>query len=352
MEVVLKVSFFQPILTAYREPLFSALSSLPDTQVCIFSGVASSDYGVPVNKKVDLVFDWHVDEADSMRRISVSCLSMCKKAVAGADIIVHFADFKYFSFYACLFYSFFLNKKIFLHGQGGYKRTGVVHTLIYNIALALSDGYICYCKFSKDNLEKITLSFLHKKISVVDNSLYLSTRKCNKSGNDVLYIGRLREGCGIELLLEAAKIAGLNVRIVGDGEDSFVRDLRQRYQNFSHFGAVFDEEEQITVAQGCLAGAYGGDAGLSVVHYMAYGLPVIVHDDLYKHMGPEPSYIVHGENGLTFQRGDLLSLVQALTTLKNDVGLQNKLAEGAAATFQKLNTPPMHEKFAKILGLI
>lgn len=352
MEVVLKVSFFQPILTAYREPLFSSLSSLRDTQVCVYSGVPSSEYGIMASDKSKYFFNWHIDEDDFMRHVNISSFNMCKKAVSNSDIVVHFADFKYSSLYFCILFSILMNKKFFLHGQGGYKSSGFFHRVVYNFALFFVDGYICYSRFSQNSLKGKTLSFLHKKISIVDNSLYLPARINFEKGKDILYIGRLRPGCGIELLLEAAAVANLHVRVVGGGDIQFVKTMQHQYENFTHYGAIFDEEEQFAVAQGCFAGAYGGDAGLSVVHYMAYGLPVIVHDDLYKHMGPEPSYIVHGENGLTFQRGDLQSLVQALITLKSDVGLQNKLAEGAAATFQKLNTPPMHEKFAKILGLI
>lgn len=347
----MKISIFQSILTSYRLPFLKALAKLPETQISLYSDVASSYYGVSSEDKNNLGFNWNIDNRKLMKRVNVASVRMCKSAIVDNDVIVHFADFKYPSLYFCMFLSILLRRRFFLHGQGGYKKHGLFHTVVYNLSLLLSDGYICYSNFSKDNLKKITLRLLHKKISVVDNSLYLPANKIMKFGNDILYIGRLRPGCGIELLLEAATIVGLKVRVIGDGDSQLVQHL-QHFHNMIHYGALFDDEEQFAVAQCCFAGAYGGDAGLSVVHYMAYGLPVIVHNDLYKHMGPEPSYIVHGENGLTFQRGDLQSLVQALTTLKNDVGLQKKLAEGAAATFQKLNMPPMHEKFAKILGLI
>lgn len=348
----MKISIFQSILTSYRLPLLKALAEIPGAKVTLYSGVASSDYGVSLNDQKTVGFTWCVDDRTLMKSLSFSSVCMCKNAVVDSDVVVHFADFKYPSLYFCMILSILFRRRFFLHGQGGYKKQGFFHAFIYNFSLLLSDGYICYSDFSKDILSKITLRFLHNKISVVDNSLYLPANKIAKVGNDVLFIGRLRPGCGIELLLEAAALADLKVRVIGSGDSQFLQKIKHNFKNFIHYDALFDEKQQFAVAQGCFAGAYGGDAGLSVVHYMAYGLPVIVHDDLHKHMGPEPSYIVHGENGLTFRRGDLQSLVHALTTLKNDIGLQNKLAAGAAATFEKLNTPPMHEKFAKILGLI
>ncbi len=273
------------------------------------------------------------------------------KDVLNSRLIVHFADFKYISLWCLILVCFFSNRKIFLHGQGGYKRKGLLHKITYNIILTLSDGYICYSEFSAFHLKSVAANFLHRKIYVVDNSLYLQSKRIF-GGDDVLYIGRLRTGCGIELLLEAALTVDLNVRVIGGGDHGFISELKKKYSNLIDYGTVFDEAQQFEIANDCFVGAYGGDAGLSVVHYMSYGLPVVVHSNLYKHMGPEPSYIKNGENGLTFERGNVHSLANALLTLKNDKDLQQKLGLGALETFKQLNNPPMHEKFAKILGLI
>lgn len=348
----MKVSFFQPILTAYRKPFLSSLAEIPGTQITLFSGVASSDYGVDSSARLNLGFNWKVDDRNLMRQASVASFKWCKSSVVENDVIVHFADFKYPSLYYCMFFSKFFNKRFFLHGQGGYKRKGLIHKIVYNMSLFCSDGYVCYSNFSEECLKKITFKFLHNKISVVNNSLYLPANKVASGGSDLLYIGRLRSGCGIDLLLEAAKLASLNVRVIGGGDDKYLQQLQQKFSNMIYFGSVYENEKQFAVAQGCFAGAYGGDAGLSVVHYMSYGLPVIVHSDLYKHMGPEPSFVVDGENGLTFTRGDVQSLASVLMKLKDDAKLQSKLSAGAIETFNRLNNPPMHEKFAKILGLI
>ena len=68
-------------------------------------------------------------------------------------------------------------------------------------------------------------------------------------------------------------------------------------------------------------GVYPGDAGLSVVTYLALGLPVVVHDDLYKHMGPEPSYVSE-ENGKLFTRGDCESLKTSIDILRSSCRLK------------------------------
>jgi len=347
----MNVSFFQPVLTSYRLPLFNAIAELPNVSFTLYSSVSRSDHGLSLDDSVHRIFNWNIDKDNNMRRLNIACLKMSLKAVRESDVIVHFADFKFPSLFLCMFFCFFSKTKFFLHGQGGYKRSGLLHKIVYNLSLCFCDGYVCYSQFSKKNLENVVVGSLHKKISVADNFLYVEGREVKVKGKDVLYIGRLRDGCGIELLLQSALIVGLKVRVIGGGDEIFIKKLIQTYENLVYYGAIFDESEQFSVAEGCFVGAYGGDAGLSVVHYMAYGLPVVIHDDLYKHMGPEPSYIVERENGLTFKRGDIVSLSQVLNELKDDVELQHKLSSGAFYTFLKLQNPPMHEKFAKILGI-
>lgn len=347
----MKICYIQPILTLYRAPFFNAIVKFKDVSLTVRGSIANDSFG---NLDGMCDFIWEIDESERMRELSFKCIWLSFKASAKNDVIVHFGDYKFPSLVFCMFFCIFFRKKFFIHGQGGYKKKGFLHKLVYNFSMAFISGYICYSDFSRDNLKRITLGFFHKKIFVMDNSLYLECREfiCNPMSKDVLYIGRLRNACGIELLLKACSLTGLNVNVIGGGDDSFIRDLQNQYDNLVYHGAVFDEDKQYEIALNCFVGAYGGDAGLSVVHYMAFGLPVVVHDELYKHMGPEPSYVKNGENGLTFKRGDADSLSEALITLKNNFKLRQKLASGAINTFKQLQNPPMHEKFARILGIL
>jgi glycosyltransferase involved in cell wall biosynthesis len=100
-----------------------------------------------------------------------------------------------------------------------------------------------------------------------------------------------------------------------------------------------------------MAGAYGGDVGLSVVHYMALGLPVMVYGEIGKHMGPETSYIVDGLNGLVFERSNVDSLSEKISQLVNNKELRCSLVNGALDTFKSLQEPTMGAKFVKIMRL-
>jgi glycosyltransferase involved in cell wall biosynthesis len=343
-----KILFVQPLLASYRIPIINGLSAIDNLEVCVLSGKTVVDFGDEIPKKAQVFF------RDIKTLFGFKLFTDFYKLLdrSNIDIVLHFADFKYVSLW------FFLiargKKRIFLHGQGGYKKSGFVHNLVYNFVVFLCDGYICYNDYAANSLKSIVHEKLHHKISVVENTLYLPVFEQRPLivSTDLFYIGRLREGCGIEFLLDAAKLAGVKVRVIGGCEQSYLGKLQQNYPHCTFYGSIFDTEQQYNIASDCMAGAYGGDAGLSVVHYMAFGLPVIVHNDIAKHMGPEPSYVEHGKNGLTFQRGDLEDLASKINELKQSHELQAVLSGGAIETFKRLQSPPMHEKFAKILGIL
>jgi len=339
----------QPILASYRVPLIDGLASHVSEDVLVCSDRQTSDYGDASISGGEFI------EANFRALFAFKILSLKKFLMIfnRADCILHVADFKFSSLWLFIICCLFSKKKIFLHGQGGYKKSGLLHRTVYQCVVLLSDGYICYTHYSAAKLKSILPVFLHKKISVVENTLYLepvdSILNCDSS--DIFYIGRLREGCGLELLLEAAALAKVSVRIIGSGREEYRKMLESKYPNAKFYGGVFAREQQLEIAKGCLVGAYGGDAGLSVVHYMAFGLPVIVHSEIGMHMGPEPSYVEHNVNGLNFERGSVKSLSTAIDKLKEDSELRSKLAINSLNTFKALKEPSMHEKFIKILDL-
>lgn len=341
----------QPILTSYREPMLERLSALVGGELTVCANLPSSDFGsiTPTQYKF-IKAEWR--DFYMFRLMPFKIFTKCFKR---ADKIIHFADFKYLSFWLFLFACFFTNKKIWLHGQGGYKKNGLFHKIVYIMTVGLSDGYICYTEYSAKTLKRRLPKFLHKKISVCDNTLDIKpVNDVNTNYDDkaIFYIGRLREGCGIENLLKAAIKSNVKVKIIGTGKPEYLSALQSQFSEIATFyGAIFDEEKQMEIAKNCMAGAYGGDAGLSVVHYMALGLPIIVHGEIDKHMGPEPSYVSDGVNGLNFERGNIDSLVDKITALVNDKQLRNSLALGALNTFKNLQQPSMTEKLVKIMGL-
>jgi glycosyltransferase involved in cell wall biosynthesis len=343
----MRILIVQPVLALYRVPIFKGISDSESVSVLKVYSDVSNEFGYVGGDEIIYV------EAGWRRCLrwgyTPYSLKMFYKLLKDSTHVIHFSDFKYMTLWYGLFISFFLRKKFYLHGQGGYKgRQGFFKQFIYTFSVWISSGYICYSEYSKSNIERLIPSFLHKKLSVVSNSLYMvSENLFDIASKGLFYVGRLREGCGVELALEAAESLGITMHVVGGGE--YLEQLKKKYSSASFYGAVFDLDQQKYIASRCMAGIYGGDAGLSVVHYMAWGLPVIVHSCFEMHMGPEPSYIRDKYNGLLFERENLASLKSVIHALDGDLELRKVLSSGALETFDRLSNPRMHEKFLKVL---
>ncbi|MCC7320334.1 MAG: glycosyltransferase family 4 protein [Rubellimicrobium sp.] len=79
-------------------------------------------------------------------------------------------------------------------------------------------------------------------------------------------------------------------------------------------GAQYDEE---AIARQIMAAdlvASPGKVGLTAMHALAYGTPVVTHDDLDRQM-PEVEAVIEGVSGAFFRHGDIADLAGAITRL-------------------------------------
>jgi len=345
----MKILLVQGILTSYRIPVFDELSQINGEQFTLLADPGGQDFGV--DQEHALGFSWQLA---NWRQI-LGKLWITKEfttLLADHDTVLHVGDFKYLTLWYGLVACLFSSKRIFLHGQGGYKRHGLVSNLVYSLSILLADGYICYTDFSRQHLKRKIPHWLHHKLSVCTNSLYLPHffEESRDDADKLLFIGRLRAGAGIELLLGAAQQAKVSVRVIGGGRDEYVAHLSNKYPEAIFHGAIYDEMSQFELAKDCFAGGYGGDAGLSVVHYMAMGLPVVVHSDLYSHMGPEPSYLIDREHALLFRRGDEQDAASKIEMLRDNIALRRHLSQNCRTKYKELSNPSMAQRFQQILG--
>lgn len=134
----------------------------------------------------------------------------------------------------------------------------------------------------------------------------------------IVCVGRLIEPCRFDLLLRAvAAISSgsgdVEIAIIGDGP---ARVALERLAGAlgvraAFAGAAYDEAvlgEQIFASD---VSVYPGKAGLSCIHSMMYGVPVITHGDLDRQM-PEVEAVVPGETGALFAHGDADDLARVL----------------------------------------
>lgn len=136
---------------------------------------------------------------------------------------------------------------------------------------------------------------------------------------NVLCISRLTDICRYDLLLSAARIAydkyGLKVNIVVIGEGPVRKTLEQQANelklNVSFLGAIYDEVEIAKHVFNSDVTVSPGKVGLTAMHSLMYGTPVISNDDFVSQM-PEVEALVVGWTGLFFKRDDHLDLADKL----------------------------------------
>ncbi|PPC74952.1 hypothetical protein C4K68_23560 [Pokkaliibacter plantistimulans] len=343
-----KILFVQPILTSYRIPFFQDLGKHIES-LTVIADIPEKNFGVTNQEFTNFKFS-RVSWNKKFSLYFTNIFSLIKNS-KDCTHIIHFADFKYTTLTISVLIGLITQKKVLLHGQGGYKKSGIIKKIVYNLAVKFSDRYIAYNEYAALKLKETLMPSLRKKICFINNTLYIKpVSEINKKpNNEILYIGRLREGCDIEILAEACKITESKLIVIGDGPIELKESLKKIHHEILFHGAVYSDEEIKKLSQHCIAGVYPGDAGLSVVHYMSLGLPVIIHSSTDMHMGPEPAYIEDKYNGILFERKNKQSLVSAMKEIIENKPLRLNLAQNSLEAWNELSKKSMAESLLEIM---
>lgn len=348
----------QPLIASYRKNLYDELSTHFD-KVDIYSNTnISNGFKANVKGKFNSIHTPFIGKREKIYYQTGIVSSIIKNKPTAIYLT---ADFRALHFWILLFLSKLLQIPIFSHGQGLYDKpsAGIMQKLMFRVTTALSSAYICYTPSVKDSL--IDIGIKPDNLFVMDNTIvnnFVVKPEDKKPLNHRLfYVGRLREGCNLELLFEAMLILGKNGKsigldIVGDGAqksylEKLVEDLKL---DVTFFGAVYDDKKISDLSKKCTIAVYPGDAGLSIVHYMSLSLVPIVHQELTKHMGPEPSYIHNTVNGLTFYRNNSSNLAQVIEKLLDDQELIKRISFAAFETYISLSHPTMADKLIEVMN--
>ncbi|MEL0644030.1 glycosyltransferase [Olleya sp. Ti.3.14] len=234
----------------------------------------------------------------------------------------------------------FSNKKVFLWTHGWYGNESVLKRFIKKTFFKLSNGILLYGNYAKDlmikegfdtnNLHVIYNSLFYNKQLEIRNQLIPTNvyQSYFKNSNPVLvFIGRLTKVKQLNKLLEAVSNinnngVSVNVVLIGDGvlKDELVNlSKKLNIDNQVWFyGACYDEVkigELIYNADLCVS---PGNVGLTAIHTMTYGTPVITHDNFAMQM-PEFEAIKQGVTGDFFKYNDFNDLVNKINLwLKNN----------------------------------
>lgn len=208
-----------------------------------------------------------------------------------------------------------------------------------NLFFRLPYGSFVYGNCSRNNMiqQGINASRLFTIHNSLDHQSQLAQRANlvksdiykNYFGNDlpvIIFIGRLIREKQLSMILEADNIAKLqgktfNVIFIGNGEDKIhLQELSEQYGlkiNVWFFGACYEESKLSNLLFNADLCVSPGNIGLTAIHAMVYGCPVITHNN-FGHHGPEYEAIHEGITGSFFKENDIQDLANKIITWLNN----------------------------------
>jgi len=226
-------------------------------------------------------------------------------------------------------------KKIFFWAHGWYGKETKLEIILKKIFFGLANGVFLYGDYAKNLMTE--KGFDEKKLHVIYNSLDYDEQKELRNklnavdiykqhfSNDcinIIFVGRLAKVKQLNMLLQALfelnKLGEkYNLTLIGNGEMkdelfALVRKLNIE-KNVWFYGATYAETELSELIYNADMCVSPGNVGLTAMHAMAYGCPVITHNNFSMQM-PEFEAIKRGKTGDFFEQNNINSLVE---TIKN-----------------------------------
>ena len=242
-------------------------------------------------------------------------------------------DYYCVSTWVILFFSLFTSKKMYLWTHGWYGKESRSIKIIKKAFFSMGDALFLYGDYAKRLM--IKEGFAAEKLVVIYNSLNykeqvgvresLSVSNLYRShfSNDdpvMIFIGRLTPVKKLHYIIEAQKALCdrgrmINLVIIGDGEErEHLRELVVKYHLNTRVwfvGKLYDETriaEYIFNADICVS---PGNVGLTAMHALVYGTPVITHNNFAYQM-PEFEAIKDNISGAFFEENNIDSLVKSI----------------------------------------
>ena len=161
------------------------------------------------------------------------------------------------------------------------------------------------------------------------------------TSREILYLGRLSSEKGLHVLLEASKRVGLDdvgrLTLVGEGDERESLQNLAAALDLSEPGLVFagrkdpaEVQQMVRRARAVVLPSLAYETfGRPIIEAFAAGRPAIVSD-----FGAPSEIVDRGRTGLTFPRGDVDRLGEALRTVLSDGAMADNMGRRARAEYE------------------
>lgn len=185
------------------------------------------------------------------------------------------------------------------------------------------------------------------KLHTVHNSIRLDKtdielpKQASDNGLKLMFHGRISPEKGIDTAIQALALINdpnITLSIVGAGDPTYTEQLKSQAKSLSVDSRVIwlgqhdnvhplIEKADIGICPSRVRESFG----LSIIEYMAHGIPVITTDN-----GAQPEYITSWHDGILLSPENPQAIAQAIIRLRDDTPLRLKI--GMAARERFVNT--------------
>ncbi|NBB52510.1 glycosyltransferase [Rhizobium sp. CRIBSB] len=253
-------------------------------------------------------------------------------------------------------------KKVLFWGHGWLRDYSPLKTLMRHTYFGLANAILVYS--DRARALAVQTSFPANKVYPIYNSLDWETTRMHRAVLDrtpaselrtevgypqdrpvLICTARLTPLCRFDLLIEAAAIMGKKGRpphvvLVGDGpmRESLEAQAKAAGVDARFVGAVYDEAVLSRLLYAADVTVSPGKVGLTAMHSLSYGTPVVTHGDLNEQM-PEVEAVVEGRTGAFFRRGDSADLARAIEAVLDWPATRSDVWSQCLAVMEDRYTP-------------
>jgi glycosyltransferase involved in cell wall biosynthesis len=329
---VSRVAVFYHYYPHYRKGVIERLMAEPSLEVTFFGGAHGKEgintYEFASGSRFTKVWTLFLGRFVLQPGIIWRCL------LGRFDCFVFLADPNHLTSWIAAAACRLRGRRVIFWGHGFKSSTRTKRNLLRKAFFVLAHGFYTYGYRAKQ--AAIDLGFAPSTIYVGFNSLdynhqlilrnALIEEKRAASGGEclrIVCISRLTRACRYEQLFEAlsmAKRKGLEnftVLVIGAGPEraALERSAKVHGVDATFLGAIYDEHVIASHLYDADVTVSPGKVGLTAMHSLMYGTPVISHDDFLEQM-PEVEALVPGVTGELFGKGDVEALSERLLNFR------------------------------------
>lgn len=369
----MRIAICQPLIPAYRQPLFERLGALPGVDLTVYAGhtlgsLEAFHDGNSYRAVPAPVHQWGFGFRGQLAQLSV----LMRRPL---DLLIAPWDLHYLTLMPAVAAARSMRVPVVLWGHGYSQRPRAWSDAVRNAWGRWADAVLLYTRSIAEQLIR-EARFARDRVFVAQNALdqtpiqearrhwlgrpqqLIEFQRAHHldPGQTLLFVSRLEPANRIELLLQAtqalaSKRPAIKTVIIGRGP---AREALERLANELGIadrvifpGPIYVERE---LAPWMLSGAlfcYPTNIGLSLLHAAGYGLPTVTSNNRAM-QNPEIEALIPESNGLEYEDGSLADLVRQCARILDDAALRERLASGALAAIERYSMEHMVEGFCEV----